>query len=147
LILQLPFGLSNKFADFIQAQSDTAAQHQYAEKRLKEQPEFDCHNDGCCPKRDNDYCHSKHGSKNNLRKYSQVRSLLCWILFIVTASHKAPREKRIGEPYGSDLYKKHPKNEFTHSLSALLPNGHDEIVNTEGGPSVSTKFCASRQKA
>ena len=40
--------------------------------------------------------------------------------------------------------KKHPKNEFTHSLSALLPNGQDEIVNTEGGPSVSVRFCASR---
>lgn len=40
--------------------------------------------------------------------------------------------------------KKHPKNEFTHSLSALLPNGQDEIVNTEGDPSVSVRFCASR---
>ena len=38
----------------------------------------------------------------------------------------------------------HPKNEFTHSLSALLPNGQDEIVNTEGGPSVPVRFCASR---
>ena len=40
--------------------------------------------------------------------------------------------------------KKHPKNESTHSLSALLPNGQDEIVNTEGGPSVPVRFCASR---
>ena len=74
-----------------------------------------------------------------------LRLLLYWILYIVTASHKAPREKRMGEPYGSDLYKKStPKNEFTHSLSALLPNGQDEMVNTEGGPYVSAWFCASR---
>ena len=39
-------------------------------------------------------------------RYSQVSSLLYWILYIVTASHKAPREKRLGDPYGSDLYKK-----------------------------------------
>jgi len=38
------------------------------------------------------------------------------ILDIVTASHKAPREKRLGEPYGSDLYKKSTQRMNLHIL-------------------------------
>ena len=34
----------------------------------------------------------------------------------VTASHKAPREKRLGEPYDSDLYKKSTQRMNLHIL-------------------------------
>ncbi len=57
---------------------------------------------------------------------------------------RLPEKKGWGNLTAPIYIKKHPKNEFTHSLSALLPNGQDEIVNTEGGPYVSARFCASR---
>lgn len=56
--------------------------------------------------------------------------------YIVTASPEAPREKRLGEPFGSDLYKKAPNDcNCLHSMSALVAiTGHDSIVKRRDSP-------------
>jgi len=51
--------------------------------------------------------------------FLMIITLLVCLLYIVTVSPAAPRLKRLGEPLGSDLYKKSTQRNI-YSLNALV---------------------------